>query len=91
MADRVQVLVSGRVQGVGYRYFVEHVARQLDLRGHVRNRADGSVEAVAEGSREDLDQFVDQLRRGPHASEVTDLTAAWSMASGEFADFSVVA
>ena len=49
MTKRVQARVSGRVQGVGFRYYADHVAEQLGLAGTVRNTADGGVEAVAEG------------------------------------------
>jgi len=88
MDERVQVLVSGRVQGVGFRYFAAHVARDLGVRGIVRNTSEG-VEAVAEGARPSLDQFVDAMRRGPHSAEVTDVTTAWSDAKGAFAGFSI--
>jgi acylphosphatase len=66
-------VVRGRVQGVGYRYFVLRQARTLELNGFVCNRADGSVEVVAEGSALSLDELEGRLRMGPASSEVTTL------------------
>ena len=69
----IRVLVRGLVQGVGYRYFAERAARHLELRGFVRNLADGRVEALAAGSDEALEAFVRQLRQGPAAGRVDGL------------------
>ena len=63
-------MVTGRVQGVGFRWFVEHAAIQLGLAGWVRNRADGSVEVLASGTREKLHELYTELLRGPRASRV---------------------
>jgi len=65
--------VSGRVQGVGYRGFVEHVAGKLGLHGYVRNCRDGRVEVFAMGTPERLGQLRVALERGPMMSEVADL------------------
>jgi acylphosphatase len=63
-------IVSGRVQGVGFRYFAQDAARREGLHGYVLNRDDGSVEAVAEGEAESLERFERALRRGPSRSRV---------------------
>lgn len=63
-------IVSGRVQGVGFRYFAQDAARREGLHGYVLNREDGSVEAVAEGEVESVDRFERALRRGPSKSRV---------------------
>jgi acylphosphatase len=63
-------IVSGRVQGVGFRWFVEREARTLGLAGWVRNRSDGSVEVLASGTREQLRLLYNKLREGPRASRV---------------------
>lgn len=68
------LLVTGRVQGVGFRWFVRVVGRRLGLAGWVRNREDGSVELAASGSQEKLDELRKQVRRGPDAAEVSDVT-----------------
>lgn len=67
----IHVKVGGRVQGVGYRAFVVESARELGLDGWVRNRLDGSVEAVLAGSPEAIDQVRERLGRGPPAARVT--------------------
>jgi acylphosphatase len=66
-------LVQGRVQGVGFRWFVQREASELDLRGWVRNTEDGHVEVVAAGEPADLDDLRSSLRRGPRGSRVDRL------------------
>jgi acylphosphatase len=66
-------VVRGRVQGVGFRWFVEREARALDLAGWVRNNANGTVEVLAIGTREQLSQLHSQLRQGPRAARVDDV------------------
>jgi acylphosphatase len=63
--------VFGRVQGVGYRYFVLRQAERLEVTGFARNRPDGSVEVVAEGTESALDELADQLQQGPAFASVT--------------------
>jgi acylphosphatase len=66
-------VVSGRVQGVGFRWFVEAEAHRLAIAGWVRNNADGSVEILAQGSREQLAGLHSRLRQGPRAARVDDV------------------
>ena len=71
MATRtVQVRIEGRVQGVGYRAFVEMRAVELGLEGWVRNRRDGSVEAVLQGPEEVVEAMLEECREGPPAASV---------------------
>jgi acylphosphatase len=63
-------LISGRVQGVGFRYFTQDAARREGLHGFVTNNDDGTVEAVAEGESDALDRFERAIRRGPSRSRV---------------------
>jgi acylphosphatase len=88
-AIRLQAVVEGRVQGVGFRYFVEEEAVLLDLKGWVRNRWDGTVEVVAEGERQILEKFLAILRRGPRPALVTDVQVIWLPATGEFNRFQI--
>jgi acylphosphatase len=67
-------VVSGRVQGVGYRNFVEHEAGKLNLHGYVKNLRDGRVEVFAMGSEEHLKQLVAVLKRGPMMARVSDVS-----------------
>jgi len=66
-------LVTGRVQGVGFRAFVERTARDIGVTGWVRNLDDGRVEAYAVGTPEQLDELAANLHRGPRLSEVRGL------------------
>jgi acylphosphatase len=66
-------IVRGRVQGVGFRWFVEREARTLGLAGWVRNRADGTVEVLAMGNHEQLSQLHSRLRQGPRAARVDNV------------------
>lgn len=72
MADEkaIAATITGRVQGVGYRYSVLGVAQELGLVGWVRNAPDGSVETCARGHELVLEQFIAFLRRGPRAARV---------------------
>ncbi len=63
-------IVRGRVQGVGFRWFVEREAHQLGIAGWVRNNHDGSVEVLAQGTREQLSGLHSRLRQGPRAARV---------------------
>lgn len=87
--ERLHAIIEGRVQGVGFRYFVEEQAASLGLTGWVRNRWDGSVETVAESDRQKLEAFLIALRRGPRASSVTNVSLQWLPATGEFFHFSI--
>ncbi len=74
MSDAIRhVTISGRVQGVGYRAFVDHAARSRDLEGWVRNRRDGSVEAVFAGPAEAVTAVIAACRRGPSSARVEAL------------------
>jgi len=68
-------LVSGMVQGVGFRYFTQREARRIGVRGWVRNLKDGRVEAIADGTDEQLEEFERALRQGPRGASVTDVHA----------------
>lgn len=69
----VRILVSGRVQGVGFRAFAVREATRLGLDGWVRNLPDGRVEAIAQGGEDAVAQFVGALRRGPVAARVDEV------------------
>ena len=82
-------VVKGRVQRVGFRFFVEDAARREGVRGYVRNQHDGSVEVIAEGDLEALLRFEQAVRRGPAGARVEDVETTEAPASGRFAGFSV--
>jgi acylphosphatase len=74
--ERRRVIVHGFVQGVGFRFAVERAAASRRVSGWVRNRWDGTVEAVFEGEREDVEALVDLCRRGPRGAEVERVDVA---------------
>ncbi len=86
---RLEAHVHGRVQGVGFRYFVLEEASQLRLRGWVANDPDGAVSVLAEGSRPALERLLGALEDGPPAARVERVDRAWSAATGEFERFGV--
>jgi acylphosphatase len=87
---RLHAWVSGRVQGVGFRYFVMQNAQTLGLTGWVRNLHDGRVEVLAEGEHDALNGFLVQLRRGPVSAFVEDVQYDFSNARGDYPRFSVL-
>jgi acylphosphatase len=86
---RLHAIVEGRVQGVGFRVFVQEKAYDLGVNGWVRNRWNGSVEVLAEGERQKLEKLLRALQRGPAASSVYSVHTEWENASGEFNRFSI--
>ena len=82
-------LVSGRVQGVGYRFFAERAARREGLHGWVRNLPDGRVEAAAEGEADSVDRFEGQLRHGPSGARVEHLEVEDVVPEGRYAGFDI--
>jgi acylphosphatase len=74
--ERRRVVVHGFVQGVGFRFAVERAARSRGVAGWVRNRLDGTVEAVFEGEREDVEALVAFCREGPRGAEVGQIEVA---------------
>jgi acylphosphatase len=87
--ERVHLVVHGRVQGVFYRATTLEKAIELGLTGWVRNRADGAVEVVAEGDRQEIENLVDWCRVGPKHAQVTDVDIHWESYTGEFREFTI--
>jgi acylphosphatase len=81
--------VSGRVQGVGFRFSAIRVARSFSVRGTVANRPDGGVEVVAEGAPENLARLVAWLQKGPPGAHVRNVEIEWIPVSGRYTDFDV--
>jgi acylphosphatase len=89
-AASLHAVVQGSVQGVGFRDFVYTRARFLGVRGYVRNLDDlRSVEVVAEGEREQLEQLLEYLHQGPRGARVEQVDTQWGEASGRFTRFGV--
>ena len=88
-AARVEAVVRGRVQGVGFRYFVKRHASRLGLTGWVANEGDGSVRCVVEGPADAVAELVEALHRGPSGARVDGVTTASGEATESFDRFSV--
>ncbi len=86
---RARVIIEGSVQGVFFRHHTQKMAQRLGVKGWVRNRRDGSVEAVFEGDRKEVDQIIQWCHRGPSEARVTNVETTWENYTGEFEDFSI--
>jgi acylphosphatase len=86
---RLTAHVTGLVQGVSFRWFIQRNASGLGLAGYVKNEPDGSVSFVAEGSREALERLLDLARSGPSSSAVENVETEWSAPTGEFYRFEI--
>jgi acylphosphatase len=87
--SRVHIWVRGRVQGVGFRAYVQQSAVQFGLKGWTRNVGWDQVETIAEGDKAVLEKFIEAVRSGPRASQVEESRVEWEPVSGEFASFEV--
>ncbi len=81
--------IHGKVQGVGYRFFATRVARRLGLKGSIRNLRDGTVEAIVEGEKKTIDEWVEDLREGPRHAEITRIDQETKEFTGRLGDFDV--
>ncbi len=88
-AVRAKLLVSGRVQGVGYRAFTCRMAASRGLTGWVENLDSGQVAVDVEGSRNVLEEFLTDLKRGPVGARVTQVQVEWGNATGRYHDFTI--
>jgi len=86
---RMQVLYSGQVQGVGFRYQTRQVAAGFEVTGLVRNLPDGRVEMVAEGDEQELKEFRESVRQSGLNGFIRNEVVTWADASGEFRGFGI--
>lgn len=86
---RLHVVIGGEVQGVGFRYATQRQALASGLNGWVRNRADGRVEAVFEGSKGDLERMLDWCKRGPVYAQVSQVESGWECGAPTYTDFRI--
>ncbi len=84
-----EIVVEGRVQGVGYRTYVQRKAAQLGLRGYVMNLKDGRVRVRVEGSRELIEELARDLEKGPPLARVESVSITWRPPTGRFTSFDV--
>ncbi len=86
---RATVRITGRVQGVNFRYFTRRTAREHNLTGWVRNLPNGDVEAVFEGRESEIRKVLDWCRSGPSAARVDEILIDWEDFHGEFESFEI--
>ena len=84
-----EIIVEGRVQGVGYRTFAQRKAAQLALRGYVMNLKDGRVRVRVEGSREAIEELTRDLEKGPPLARVETVSVSWRPPTGRFTSFDI--
>ncbi len=83
-------IVTGRVQGVGFRYFTHEKARSCGITGYVKNLSNGDVEVYAEGEQQDIAGFFTQIKKGPALGRVIDAGAEWNkITEKKYKNFSI--
>ncbi len=87
--QRVELVISGVVQGVGFRYFTYQKAQQLKVTGWVKNLPDGSVAVVAEGERGELEILIAELKTGPRFGAVHNVDLKWAEPTAQYSSFEV--
>ncbi len=83
-------IITGRVQGVGFRYFTDEKARFFGITGYVKNLSNGDVEVYAEGEQQDVAEFFTQVKKGPALGRIIDAGAEWNkIVEKKYKDFSI--
>ena len=88
--DAVKIIIKGRVQRVSYRSFALKQAKTFNISGWVKNDDNGDVKAYAEGDREDLDQYIKYLKRGPVFARVDEVILNWEAEDKTYNDFRIL-
>ena len=86
----VNMKITGKVQGVGFRYFVLRQAQELSINGWVSNKSNGDVEALAQGAKEGLDHFITKVEQGPAFSRVEDVSLNWVNEAEQYFGFEII-
>ena len=86
----VNMKITGKVQGVGFRYFVLREAQKLGINGWVSNKPNGAVEALAQGEKADLEQFIAKVKKGPSFSRVEDVSLFWVNEADQYFGFEII-
>ena len=86
----VNIKITGKVQGVGFRFFVQQQAQELDINGWVSNKSNGDVEALAQGEKADLEQFIAKVKQGTTFSRVEDVSLEWMNKTEQYFGFEII-
>ncbi|HVN80848.1 MAG TPA: acylphosphatase [Terriglobia bacterium] len=89
MKVAANIIVTGLVQGVGFRYFVHRRASGFGIKGHVRNLYNGDVEIEVEGEQDAVESLIQEVRVGPRSAHVTDVKVIWKDPRGCFSGFHI--
>lgn len=87
---RVSIIINGQVQGVFFRYKTQQEAHKLSLTGWVKNNGDGSVECMAEGEKDKLEELIAWCKAGPRSAQVENVDVKWLPFVGEFNSFEII-
>jgi acylphosphatase len=87
---RAVVLIYGKVQGVGYRFWTLKTANELGLHGTVKNLEDGRVEAIFEGDEDSIKHMLTKALKGPNLADVYNIDVEWDDVSSHFTDFTII-
>jgi acylphosphatase len=87
---QLHIFISGRVQGVGFRYWTKRQAKKFGINGWVRNTEDGKVEVMAQGSKDSLKMFEELLTQGPFTAEVSSLETSFEDTEKKFEGFEIL-
>ena len=82
--------ITGKVQGVGFRYFVLRQAQELSINGWVSNKPNGDVGALAQGEKADLERFISKVKEGPSFSRVEDVSLNWVNEAEQYFGFEIL-
>ena len=86
----VNMKITGKVQGVGFRFFVQQQAQELDINGWVSNKSNGDVEALAQGEKADLEQFIARVKEGTTFSRVDNVNLEWMNKGEQYFGFEII-
>ena len=87
---KAYITIHGRVQGIGFRFFVSQHARALHLNGIVQNNSDGTVSVDVEGEQQSIKELIALLHQGPSMSNVTEVDTEWNEYRGDYKDFRII-
>jgi acylphosphatase len=89
MPERIEAIISGRVQGVMFRDFACRKARGLKLTGEAQNLRDGTVRVIAEGPRDNIERYIEKLKKGSLLAHVEDVSVSWHVPTNLYKGFNI--
>ena len=87
MEKRVKIILSGKVQNVGFRYFIKNNAQELNVKGYVKNKEDGTVEIVGEGEEKNIEALIKKCQQGPLRAQVDNVVISEEKTKKEYESF----